>query len=255
MSIDVREVFAAWRRKHARRAWKPSTVEGGRGDEAHFGGSPSMAPGEPWPRCQGCNRWMQFFLQIPLASFPAGASRGDGTLQLFYCSQDDGRCETWRPFSGTHVVRLLHGPASPVAHPLGLAPFPTRTINQWTELIDHPHAEEHASLGLVYDYDFPNKRVSVSCDELGISLRDLDLESDVAETISAPATGDKLGGWPAWIQRAEYPACPTCARRMELVLQLDSEDNVPHMFGDAGLGHITQCPDHPRKLAFGWACS
>lgn len=199
---------------------------------------------------------MQFFLQLPLESLPAGAGvRGEGMLQLFCCSLDDGSCETWSPFSGTQLVRLITGAAAPAPHPRGLTPFPVRSVKGWNELVDYPHPEEHRGLGLVYDYDFAKKRVSAACAELGIALRDLDIESNVAETIAAAEMGDKLGGWPAWIQSAEYPACPECSRTMELVFQVDSEDNIPHMFGDAGCGHITQCPDHPQVLAFGWACS
>ena len=41
---------------------------------------------------------------------------------------------------------------------------------------------------------------------------------------------------------------------MDLVFQLDSEKNVPFMFGDAGVGHITQCPTHKDVVAFTWAC-
>jgi hypothetical protein len=26
------------------------------------------------------------------------------------------------------------------------------------------------------------------------------------------------------------------------------------MFGDMGIGHITQCPEHLDVVAFGWAC-
>jgi uncharacterized protein YwqG len=210
--------------------------------------------GEDWPICKGCERPMQFFLQMPLAGLPTDfAARGDGMLQMFYCSQDDGACETWRPFSGTHMVRLLTASASVASHPPGLAQLSARSIERWSELVDYPHPEEHGELGLVYEYDFPNKLVSVSCDELGIALADLDI--DVAETIANAEPGDKLGGWPAWVQGVEYPDCPQCGRRMALVLQLDSEDNIPHMFGDVGCGHITQCPDHPQVLAFGWACS
>ena len=255
MTIDLRASFGAWRARHARRAWKPGCVDGA-AHEARFGGAPLLAADEPWPSCEGCRRPMQFFVQLPLASLPAGfAVRGEGLLQLFLCARDDGRCETWRPFSGTHVVRLLTGPASAVSHPLGLAPFPARSVERWTELLDYPHPEEHQALGLAYEYDFPNMRVSVACADLGVELRDLDIELDVAETIADAARGDKLGGWPAWVQRAEYPACPRCGRRMDLVLQLASEDNLPYMFGDVGRGHITQCADHPQVLAFGWACS
>lgn len=255
MPVDLRNAFAAWRTKHARRAWKPVCVEsvGGKGQ---FGGSPSMAPGEPWPSCEGCRKPMQFFLQLPIASLPAGAPvRGDGLLQLFYCSVDDGNCETWSPFSGTHLVRLLTGPSSPGQHPPGLAPFPLRSIERWEEIVDDPHPEEHEALGIAYAYDFVRRTVSVSCAELGVALADLRLDSNAAETIANAATGDKLGGWPAWGQSVEYPACPECGQAMDLVLQLDSEDNVPYMFGDVGCGHLTQCRNHPHQLAFGWAGS
>jgi hypothetical protein len=38
------------------------------------------------------------------------------------------------------------------------------------------------------------------------------------------------------------------------VFQVDSEDNVPFMFGGSGCGYITQCPEHKEVVAFGWAC-
>jgi hypothetical protein len=41
---------------------------------------------------------------------------------------------------------------------------------------------------------------------------------------------------------------------MARVFQVDSDHNVPFMFGDAGCGHITQCPAHKDVVAFGWAC-
>ena len=76
-----------------------------------------------------------------------------------------------------------------------------------------------------------------------------------AEEIASSEPGDKLAGWPAWVQGVEYPNCPRCGRRMAHVFQVDSEDHVPFMFGDAGCGHITQCPEHKEVVAFGWACS
>lgn len=199
---------------------------------------------------------MQFLLQLPISSLPAGAgARGDGVLQLFYCSLDDGHCETWRPFVGANVVRLLRGPMVKATPPPGIAAFAPRSVERWSEFVDYPHPEEHETLGLAYAYDFKGRRVTVSCDELGIALRDLDVDANVEETIADAEQGDKLGGWPYWIQSAEYPGCPQCGSVMKLVLQIDSENNVPHMFGDAGCGHITQCPVHPDVLAFGWACS
>lgn len=214
-----------------------------------------MRADEEWPACRQCKDPMQFFLQLSLESLPAAfEGRGKGLLQLFYCSRDDGDCETWSPFSGTHVVRLRSGPGEVVAPPAGLPPFPARSIVGWTELRDYPGSAEHDELGLAYEYDFRKKRVSVRNAAHGVELRDFDIELGVEEAIGAAESGDKLGGWPAWIQGVEYPTCPECGQRMALVFQLDSEDNIPHMFGDVGCGHITQCRAHPGVLAFGWAC-
>lgn len=52
----------------------------------------------------------------------------------------------------------------------------------------------------------------------------------------------------------EYPNCLICGERMRLVFQVDSNDNLPFMFGDLGCGHITQCKYHKNQVAFGWAC-
>jgi len=254
MTIDVKQAFSGWRAKYARRAWRPVCVDGGAGT-ARFGGS-ALLGHESWPSCAGCRNPMQLLLQLPLASIPRDVVRGDGLLQVFYCSQDDGRCETWRPFSGTQIVRLVREPLVDVASPLGPNAFPLRSVVSWNEFADYPHVEEHEALGLVYAHDFDRKTVRVTCTELGIDVPDLD--QDVAEVISDPAAGDKLGGWPFWIQSVEYPSCPRCARQMEFVFQIDSGDIVyppDRMFGDGGCGHITQCPDHPEVLAFGWACT
>jgi hypothetical protein len=67
--------------------------------------------------------------------------------------------------------------------------------------------------------------------------------------------GDKLLGWPHWIQGVEYPECPTCEARMEYVFQIDSEKNLPLMWGDGGIAHVTRCPTHREVFALGWACS
>jgi hypothetical protein len=130
--------------------------------------------------------------------------------------------------------------------------FPPRIITGWEIETDLPSAEEHSMLGLEYDYDFPAKKVRVTWAEANLVLDDLDL--DTPETIAAALPGDKLGGWPHWIQGVEYPACPRCDTAMEIVFQLDSDDNLPYGFGDAGCGHITQCAEHKDVVAFGWAC-
>jgi uncharacterized protein YwqG len=254
----LRNAFSVWRDRHERKAWKPVVREGDDEVVSHFGGSPMMKRDEPWPACATCGEPLRLFLQVDLRSLPPGfdASAGPaaGLLQLLYCSTDDGGCETWRPFSGTHVVRILNEPHHRMPHPAGVEAFPTKAIDGWNELVDFPHPEDHRELGVDYSYDFKARRVTVRCPEIGLEIRDLPIDMGVAELVSNAEPGDKLGGWPAWVQGPEYPACPTCGARMGLVFQLDSEDNLPTMFGDLGCGHITQCPTHRDVLAFGWAC-
>lgn len=47
-----------------------------------------------------------------------------------------------------------------------------------------------------------------------------------AETVGGWGTESQLGGLPNWIQDAEYPVCPGCARRMPCIGQVKMEDVV-----------------------------
>ncbi len=91
--------------------------------------------------------------------------------------------------------------------------------------------------------------------QLGIEL-DLDDVCELMEEkrIGLPVEKDKLYGRPYWVQSAEYPFDRKTGKRMELLFQFDSEDNLPYMFGDAGIGHLTQSLDNENELGFGWAC-
>ena len=259
--MNVDELLAKlqpWREKYARRDWKPNTIdEDGPLVTSKFSGVPWIGESESWPRCGECQAMMPFFLQLNLSEFPepARAGLGFGLIQLFYCIDcDDG----WEPFSKVSLVRL-------VADPLLSAPgrsadqrliFPARRIEGWEEFVDYPHPSEHELLGLSYTYDFKAEPslTRVECRDLAF-VGDGIVDDDLAEKISLAEPGDKLGGWPYWIQGVEYPVCPTCEQTMRLVFQIDSEDHLPFMFGDMGTGHITQCPSHPNTVAFGWACS
>lgn len=50
----------------------------------------------------------------------------------------------------------------------------------------------------------------------------------------------QLGGFPGWVQDAEYPVCPCCGRRMTFVGQMDYADFVE--YGE-GLFYMFVCPD------------
>lgn len=228
---------------HKRTTWVP-TVEERDGDlsASKFGGQPWLAADEDWPVCPNCELPMQHFVQLDLATLPAAeqARLGDsGMIQLFYCTSDDPLCEVdceaYFPFADSVVARFLPDTSGPSrSDAQGPAErHPPILITGWEAKVDLPNWEElEYSLGVEMD----------------------DEEGDEYVELEVPVYGDKLGGWPAWVQGVEYPNCPECEAEMELVFQIDSEDNVPHMFGDVGTGHLTRCPNHPHVLAFAWAC-
>ncbi len=41
---------------------------------------------------------------------------------------------------------------------------------------------------------------------------------------------------------------------MDIVVQIESEDNVPYMWGDAGVAHVSVCPRHLEFAVMSWAC-
>lgn len=252
---EIQAVFEAWKADHKRNAWRPLVGDSGITSLSYFGGEPTASDGAIWPSCAQCSKPMKFFFQLDLSALPTifDTPVREGVLQLFYCSSDDGMCETWEAFSGTHDLRIVPVSDRCQTNPDNQASFPKRVINEWQCIADFPSPAEHDSLEIAYDYNFQDKLVSVVAKKYGIDLPKLDLDLDVAELISEAQSGDKLGGWPAWVQGVEYPCCQICNSPMQLLFQLDSNDNLDYMFGDVGCGHVTQCNDHPEILAFAWA--
>lgn len=157
---------------------------------------------------------------------------------MFYCTSEDPMCEVecqaFFPFAKSVLVRIVQpdtGKYTPDAA-LPENSFPAKLITGWEEIEDYPSAEEGCLMGVKLEDD----------------------ERDSMYDTGFPRIGDKLAGYPAWVQGVEYPSCPACGEIMRLLFQIDAEDNLPFMFGDVGCGHITQCKNHREQLAFGWAC-
>jgi hypothetical protein len=224
-----------------RSAWIPQVADGDGGlTDSKFSGTPWLDKSEEWPRCPNCGKPIQLFLQLNLDRLPeqVRGEYGSGLLQLFYCTSTepmcDAECEAFFPFSRSVTVRLVTPGDKPNAAPAPEIerPFPPKIIVGWREVEDYPGWQES--------------------EELGVALEDSEWEA-LGEG-GYPRPGDKLAGWPNWIQGVEYPNCPVCGERMRLVFQIDSGVNIPFDFGDLGCSHITQCPTHKDLLAFGWAC-
>lgn len=224
-----------------RPTWVPK-VQPGDGDPlaSKFSGIPWIAANEDWPVCPNCKKAIQLFVQLNLAHLPSRppGCPAEGLVQLFYCTSQEpfcaGDCAAYEWNSRSVVARIVQpeGPgrrfdSSPVPDA-----FPPKLITGWTERDD-----------------FPNY------DEIRDAFKDFDIDSyEILEKSGWPVVGEKLMGWPYWVQNVAYPNCPDCGTRMHLLFQIDSEVNIPYMFGDAGCGHLTQCPNHPHRLYFAWAC-
>jgi hypothetical protein len=68
---------------------------------------------------------------------------------------------------------------------------------------------------------------------------------------------NRLGGQPCWIQGADYPTCPACARTMTFLAQLDTLDFAEHgqwMWGSGGIAYLFWC-DNCRHSAATWQCT
>jgi hypothetical protein len=228
-----------------RPAHLPVTEPAEFGARSGFGGSPYLAAGVEHPACPRCGNPMALFVQLRLDELPeAIRPAGEGLIQLLYCitlQGADRMCEielgAGAPFAAGEVVRMVAaegGSVSPVP-----PAFPPQRITGWYTRPDVPSCQELE-------------------EELGVDVEDelmdrlLDLQGKFGGSLPRP--GDKMGGWPAWVQAVEYPDCTTCGRRMSYVIQIDSEDHIPYMFQDGGTGHVAQCQAHPDVLTFGWAC-
>jgi uncharacterized protein YwqG len=246
---DAAEVV--WIEKQSRPTWIP-IVEHGDGEltDSKFSGLPWLAESETWPCCRGCRKPMQLMLQLDLDRLPSDLEPdfGPGLLQLFYCTQNDwewktdgGECpidDDYQAFSRAHLIRTVRAARTKVVRrPEGLKAFPPVRIVGWTKAKDYPSYEDYLPLGFDPGQTWGSDTMINMCRQFKC------------------LPGDKLWGWPQFIQGREYPTCPECRTEMTFLFQLDSQCNLPWLFGDVGCGHITLCPIHRHILAFQWACS
>jgi len=107
--------------------------------------------------------------------------------------------------------------------------FKEKLIRGWEEKNDAPHCAER---------ELPD-------------MKHLAFKENDDDTLM----GEKLGGWPHFVQAAEYSNCKDCGKRMQFVFQIDSEKGIKFMFGDCGIAHIYQCAEHRNRITLTWACS
>ncbi|OON67463.1 hypothetical protein B0919_18575 [Hymenobacter sp. CRA2] len=225
-------VYEKWRNANRRPLWLPQTQEGQVPNQLNrFGGAPDLAPDEAWPRCRYCGAMMPLFLQLDVASLPVEAPMrgevGQGLVQLFGCTD----CGAPLSEDGSAVARLLPSAVRQTAllsHDTKV--LPPRSIMRWRRYEQLPPADEWE----------------------GDELPDEEEEPQMPWEDSHGFGRDKLGGWPAWVQYAEYPLCPRCQQPQRLLFQIASQEGLDFMFCDVGTAYLLYCSQHPDQLSFSW---
>ncbi len=209
-------------KKDKRKAWPFDGALGDLGPKASkLGGEPFLPAGHPRPT--GAGGPLPLALQLDLSAHPEKQAQHDGILQLFYDAEAAG--------DGRGILRIVprEGDHVPDDGPR----LPARSVAEWGRAkSDFPSVADDPARTAV---ELREEQVAV--------LRDLNLG------------GDKLGGWPDWLQDPTYPSCPECgAACTRLVFQLEGGRHVAVDFGDAGIGYVLQCPEHPAQVAFQTQC-
>jgi hypothetical protein len=222
-SDELRRQRLASQLESLRRVCFEPLLEAGDGSPADpkMGGTPL---GDP-PVCKGCKQTMVLLLQLDPRLLPEGAPlAGKVPVQIFHCGRND--CDygdvTFAP-GGTGVVLRA---AKESKKPRGaVAKGQASRIVGWKATSDLPGGGD--------------------VDGLELDAKQLRLMRS-----ERSREGDKLGGYPSWIQSPNTPSCPTCDQPMRFVFQLTARLVD---FGDSGLGYVHQCAKHPAKLAFSWS--
>ena len=264
---------------HRRTAWAPRVGESGHTSKyGQFGGVPRLKDGESWPCCVGCGERMSLVLEIELPNAPAPFQEkvgSDGLFQFYYCQNHECTVErAWEAFQGNSLARIVSGKTTRTSE-TSTSDYGALPILDWVEMLEGPDWEERDQLAI--DDDFLGSDLFDTFALMAQSWSDSNGYYDEIleyfglndDTLSGPFSyvrtlpGDKLLGWPAWSQAVEYPNCPKCGTRMEMLVQINNDghgSDVPgfgsalgQVFAADGNGHISYCPQH-GELTFAWAC-
>ena len=178
-------------------------VAGGAPGASRLGGYPSLEDPSAWPRCGLCREPMTFLAEL-VASELSGLLEPlpfEGRLQIFACPNCDrpehftsGRCvrqigldavvATTLPDEGPHWSRFM---------------IPKRSIVGWRVARDTPDIDE----------------VNQLCDH------DIEEASELLAERGHRHRGEKVSGWPSWIQDIDYGECDVCpGTALVFVMQL-----------------------------------
>lgn len=231
-SDDLRRERLASRLAAARRPCFEPVLEAGDGSpgDSKMGGTPL---GDP-PVCKGCKQVMVLLLQLDTDALPEGAKvRGKGPLQVFHCGRSCDYGDTKHSPGGVGVVLRMGLPKAP-------AKAEGKPKKGKAGVVVRGKASR--IVGFTPGFDLPGRG---DAGDLKLDAKEMRLMQE-----QRSQGGDKLGGYPSWIQSPQPAECPTCSAPMQFIFQLSARLVD---FGDSGLGYLHQCEKHPAKLAFSWS--
>jgi ankyrin repeat protein len=222
-------------------SWHGPVRESGPADSKR-GGLPGLLEGERWP-CTPSGQPMAFVLQLDLDEVRAarGLELGSGVLQLFYSVEES----PWGPFSPEGLVRIVPKQAlrAPGEVPAKLGREPSRYSSGL--LPERPLRVQEAASRCAEDFPFREAGTK----KWHRYALDLPVDSDALARLCRD--GNKVGGYPKWIQDPEYPADPKTGRELSrLLLQLEPDPVGELTWGDNGYLYVLQCPEEPTLVTF-----
>lgn len=175
-----------------------------------FGGLPFWVAQRPWPGCLGCGAPLSFLGQIRSDEFDAGG----GFARLFSCFYCFA-CAPWWDVGGKgfHAEWLPLGGDPPL---LAAKHSPLRV-----------RAVEPLALRVAPREDRPSLWDHPDAATLSPGQRDLLARQ-------GPCAASKMGGWPAWLQSPQKPACRHCGGDMHFLGQFSSGNPIRAEFGGHG---------------------
>lgn len=224
--------------KHSKQAYIPVTKTAKAEHSIHskLGGLPYLSQENDYPKCSNCGRHLQLLVQLNLEDIPENTEKG--LIQLFFCTNPNTGCESklLSKNSTTSLCRKVETTEDIIRefsnHDYV---FPEKRITQFIEHIDYPHSEDYNQL------------------DIELQVPDAIYDYMLANNIGTTNDNDKLFGYPRWLQSSAFSKDQNSDDR-HLLFQLASNDNLPFMFGDSGIGYLIKITNNNNELSFNWQC-
>ena len=264
--------------------WTPETndEEDIEAKASKFGGTPILKKDEEWPKCGECENYMPLFVQLIVNDLPKEFKDKylpkndkdnnndddilwkDHVIQLFYCCNED--CDDgYEPFNHIHLQRVI---------PIGSDD--QHKNNEYLEEIMGKIFEKSESGDIEWDnaefkitgwnkaekaeaatYSVHDDLKQIFGKDVYIDDENFDFGVTAFIEDNFLEEGDKLGGYPFFIDDSEFPKCckEECNQKLSgFVFQTDAQI-LDFSWSDCGVGTILYCPKHPFTFGFQWQSS